>query len=193
MISLGNIKAIMNSKSLNAISNICSGQTVLTLLFTYLIILLYIIPTAHREAIELSGLDLNSISYFQYGRLGIVSHYNYLNDDFRSIYISTEFTAGIFEDFSLFAFIIAFQFFVRSRLSQLNIDYNPKIILALYSFGLDIIQTLASIYLMGLSSNSQLVMYLILFLAVAKIAVYIYITTLAILAWRNSNFSVSTT
>ena len=118
----------MNSRSYNTISSICSGQTVITLLLTYLILLLYIIPTAYHEALELSGMDSATLSYIKFCRIGLLSEFGYLNDDFRSIYISTELTAGIFEDLSLFGFMLAFQIFIQKletfncrRLNLLNL------------------------------------------------------------------------
>ena len=173
----------MRSRVTNTLSNICSGQTVLALFLSYLIILLYIIPTAYTEAIEISGLDTNAMPYLKFCRIGLLNHLGLLTDDFRSFYITTELTAGVFEDICLFAFVMALQVFIKSRSHRIE-GYSPFFKLSLLAFGVDLFQTFISIHFVRTSMSDDLLIWSLFLLAIAKIAIYSFVIFTALRNWR---------
>jgi len=175
----------MNTKSHSAISNICSAQTVAALLLSYLIILLYIIPTAQAEALEVAGLDGKFIPCLKYSRLGILSQYSHLNTEFRSLFISTELTAGVIEDIILASLVLAFLYNLNPGRHGTKLEGVPGAGLVLTAFILDVMQTCLSVCFMGVFLDKRLILYLILFLAAAKSLLLAYIIIKAFLSWRN--------
>lgn len=176
----------MNRKALHIISSICSGQTVSALFLSYMLIGLYILPSAFTDAIDHSGLKFENVQYLKFFRIAILVHHEILNEEFKQLFISTELTAGVFEDLILLILIISIHFYSNSRTLQFNRFNLFKIRIAITAFLVDIIQTIAMVCIMEMSKGIGGIVFCIICLAVAKCILYSYILIAAFENWCNA-------